>query len=317
MGLSQVSIAQYYQDTPSNFDRFPVIGLSKTSSATHVITESAAGATAISCGIKAANKTMGIDENFYPVETIVEYVSKMGLSTGLVVTSSIVGATPASFYAHMKSRYDYEEVATLLPQSDIDFFAGGGLQFFNDRKDKKNLLIELEMSGFQVDTMKLPVEVSEKKHAIILGKDGMPKMSEGRGNFLSDATTLAIEKLSANKEGFFLMVEGSQIDWGCHDMDVDYLIDEQLDFDRTIGVAIDYAEKYGETLVIVTADHETGGFALAMDNNDYNKIKPILYSDDHSATMVPVFAYGLGAELFGGVYENTEIFHKMRSLIIE
>jgi len=313
MGLSQVSIAQYYQDTPSNFERFPIIGLIKNSSATHVITDSAAGATAFSCGIKTGNRTIGVDKELNSVETILETVSKKGLATGLVVTSPITGATPASFYAHAKSRYEYEEIASYLPQSDVDFFAGGGLQFFNNRKDGKNIFTELDQHGFKVDTLSLPKEISEKKHAIILAKNEMPRINE-RGNYLIDASKLAINKLSKNEKGYFLMIEGSLIDWECHDQEVENLIDEQLDFDKTIGQILDYAIQNKETLVIVTADHETGAFALAMEDNDYGKIKPTLYSDDHTATMVPVFAYGPGSELFSGVYENTAIYHKMLSL---
>ena len=317
MGLSQISLAQFYQETPSNFERFPVVGLIKTSSATHVITDSGAGGTSLSSGIKTINRTVGIDTLFNPSENIIEFVSKRGLSTGLVATSEITNATPASFYAHNKSRYKNEEIAVSLSKSEIDFFAGGGLKYFNDRKDNVNLLSELTDFGFQVDTLNLPSEVSEKKNAILLAKEGMPKISEGRGDFLSEATTLAFNKLSKNEKGFFLMVEGSQIDWACHDMDIDYLIDEQLDFDKTLGVVLDFAKQNGETLVIVTADHETGAFALAMEDNDYNKIIPTIYSDDHSATMVPVFAYGPGAELFGGVYENTEIHTNMVTLLSE
>ena len=142
----------------------------------------------------------------------------------------------------------------------------------------------------------------------------MPKMLEGRGDFLPDATKLAIEQLSKNENGFFLMVEGSQIDWGGHANDAEYLISEQLDFDKTIGVALDFAKRNGNTLVIVTADHETGGFTLAAEDDNYNSIKPSFSTGGHSATMVPVFSYGPTEEDFGGIYENTSLFNKMISL---
>jgi alkaline phosphatase len=142
----------------------------------------------------------------------------------------------------------------------------------------------------------------------------MPTMLEGRGDFLPNATKTAIESLSENPKGFFLMVEGSQIDWGGHDNDAAYLIAEQLDFEKTIGVVLDFAKQNGETLVIVTADHETGGFTLATDNGDYSKIKPVFSTTGHSATLIPHFAEGPGRDLFGGIYENTEVFHKIKSL---
>ncbi|MEL6810032.1 MAG: alkaline phosphatase [Bacteroidota bacterium] len=315
MGLSQVSLTQYYGDEPSNFERFPTVGLIKTSSESHVITDSGAGATAYAAGVKTYNKAIGMGPDSTAVASIVETVSKSGYATGLVATSSIVHATPASFFAHVKTRYEYEKIATFLPKSDIDFFAGGGLEFFNKRKDSLDLIPELLANDFTLDTIELPSTISEKKHAILLAQNAMPKISEGRGDFLTNATLLAIEKLKTNDKGFFLMVEGSQIDWGCHDQEPDYVIKEQLDFDKTVGRVLDFAQKDEETLVIVTADHETGAFALAMDGRDYGKIKPSVYSGEHSAAMVPVFAFGPGSELFGGVYENTGIYHKMMKLL--
>lgn len=314
MGLSQVSTAIYYKNGKPNFERFHTIGLSKTSSASDLVTDSAAGATVFSTGVKTYNGAIGVDKDTIPVSTIVEQLSKEGYSTGIISTSSIQHATPASFYAHVKSRRMYEEITTFAPNSGVNFFAGGGLKFFNKRKDGKDLLNEMRAKGYEVITDKLPKKPSEKNEIILLAENGMPKMSEGRGDFLPNATKLALEKLSKNEKGFFLMVEGSQIDWGGHDNDAEYLIAELLDFDKTLGVALDFAKQNGETLVIVTADHETGGYTLASDGSDYNKIKPTFSTTGHSATMVPVFAEGPGASLFGGIYENTEIYHKMKVL---
>ncbi len=314
MGLSQVSAAIYYKNSKPNFERFSTIGLSKTSSASDLITDSAAGATVFSTGVKTYNGAIGVNQDTLAVPTIVEQLSTRGLATGIVATSSIQHATPASFYAHVKSRRMYEEITEFAPNSGVNFFAGGGLKFFNQRKDGKDLLAEMEAKGYKVITDQLPQQPSESNELILLAEDGMPKMSQGRGDFLPNATKLALEKLSKNEKGFFLMVEGSQIDWGGHDNDADYLIEELLDFDKTLGVALDFAKQNGETLVIVTADHETGGFTLASDGSDYNKIKPTFSTTGHSGTMVPVFAEGPGAFLFNGIYESTEIYHKMMAL---
>ncbi len=311
MGLSQVSAAIYYKDEKPNFERFSTVGLSKTSSSSDLVTDSAAGATVFSAGVKTYNGAIGVDRDTIPVPTIVEQLSKDGFSTGIVATSSIQHATPASFYAHVKHRRMYEEITEFVPNSGVDFFAGGGLKYFKDRKDNRNLLKDMRAAGYTVITDKLPTTNVKGKELILLAENGMPKMSEGRGDFLPDATKLALEKLSKNEKGFFLMVEGSQIDWGGHDNDADYLIEELLDFDKTIGVALDFAKQNGETLVIVTADHETGGFTLATDGSNYNKIKPIFSTTGHSGTMVPVFAEGPGASLFGGIYESNEIYFKM------
>ncbi|RMA57132.1 alkaline phosphatase [Ulvibacter antarcticus] len=315
MGLSEVSASLFYNENKSNFERFTTIGLSKTSSSNELVTDSASGATALSAGVKTYNGAIGVSKDTIAVETILENVAERGLATGLIATSSIVHATPASFYAHVKRRSLYNDIALALPNSKVDFIAGGGLKFFNMRPDGKNLLQEFENNGFEVNTTELPSEISEKKQAIILAENSMPKMTEGRGDFLPNATALGLKKLSKNPNGFFIMIEGSQIDWGGHDNDAEYLIAELIDFDKAIGVALDFAKNDGETLVIVTADHETGGFTLAADGMDYNKIVPTFSTGGHSATMVPVFAIGPGAALFGGVYENTEIYHKMMTLL--
>jgi alkaline phosphatase len=316
MGLSQVSAGLYFRDSPSNFERFNTIGLIKTSADGFVITDSAAGATAFSTGEKTYNGAIGMTSEKQPAKTIIESLSERGFATGIVVTSSVVHATPASFYAHVDHRYKYEEIAEFLPTSDLDFIAGGGLKFLNNREDKKDLLQELRLNEFEV-LETIPSTIGTNKQAVLLAEDGMPKISEGRGDFLPKATQLALEYLSESDKGFFLMVEGSQIDWGGHANEVDYLIEEQLDFDKTIGVVLDFAQKNGETLVIVTADHETGGFTLSMNGSDYNTLKPSFSTGGHSGTMVPVFAEGPGASEFGGIYDNTAIYFKMMKLLRE
>lgn len=317
-GLSQISASLYYSEQPSNYERFRHIGLIKTSSASDLITDSAAGATAFSAGVKTYNGAIGVNTDTIATPTILEELSDRGYATGVIATSTITHATPASFYAHVKYRRMEEEIAKALAKSSVDFFAGGGLQFFNKRSDQKDLLALLGVNGFEIHTTSIDANTTidqNKKQAILLADGGMPKMTEGRGPFLEDATRLGVSYLSKDTDGFFLMVEGSQIDWGGHANDGEYLIGEMLDFDKVLGQVLDFAEQDKNTLVIVTADHETGGFTLASDNNNYNKIKASFSTGGHSATMVPVFAYGPGAENFSGVYENTAIHRKLKLLL--
>lgn len=319
MGLSEISSTYFFNDEASNFDRFNSIGLIKTSASSDLVTDSAAGATAFSTGEKTYNGAIGVDSDSLAIETIVERISKDKIATGVISTSSIVHATPASFYAHEKSRRSYDAIAEDLAVSDIDFFAGGGQEFFTKREDGKDIYSTLQQNGFVITTEALPTAPYSldilKKQAILLAEDAMPKMLDGRGDYLPKATQLGINYLNDNEEGFFLMVEGSQIDWGGHDNDADYLISELIDFDKTIGVALDFAKNNGETLVIVTADHETGGFTLSANDGDYNSIKPTFSTGGHSATLVPVFAFGPGEAEFAGIYENTAIYHKMMKLL--
>lgn len=320
MGLSAVSTTVYYGDQFSDFSHFNEIGLIITSSATHKVTDSAASGTAMAAGKKTYNGAIGVDTARVSIENITEVVSPLGWNTGVVATSSITHATPASFYAHVEQRKMEEEIAVQLLDSEIDFFAGGGIGFFSKRSDDVNLLGIAEEKGFLVDTTSLAGAGSlspEQKYGFLLAEGGMPPALEGRNDFLPEATSLAIEYLSQNDKGFFLMVEGSQIDWAGHANDSEYLVGEMLDFEKTIAVALDFAKKDGNTLVVVTADHETGGLALASYTDeatgasDYSKIGPSYATGGHSATMIPVFAYGPGAEAFKGIYQNTELFHKM------
>jgi len=323
MGLSEVSTGFYFGEGPSQFLRFKTIGLQRTSSASHKITDSAASGTAMATGTKTYNGAIGLDTLENRVNNISELVSELGWETGVVSTSSVTHATPASFYAHVEQRGMEDDIAVQLLDSPIDFFAGGGIGFFHGRSDGKDLLETAGKKGFIIDTTALAkVEDLDpgKKYGFLLAAVGMPPAAE-RGDFLPEAARLAIRQLSAGDKGFFLMVEGSQIDWAGHDNNAESLIGEMLDFEKVIKVALDFAEKDGNTLVVVTADHETGGFTLSagVDETtgrpDYDRISPSFATGGHSATLIPVFAYGPGAERFSGIYENTALFKKMAALV--
>ena len=311
MGLTQISSAFYYKRSLPNYARFNDIGLMKTSS-TVKITDSAAGATAFSAGQKTYNGAIAMDQDTVAIPTILEILADEGWKSGLLSTSSITHATPACFYAHVKSRAMQEEIAVQLSTSKVDFIAGGGYGYFVDsvRSDGKNLLTAMKSKGYQVNINALDETIPlDSKYACLLGRNELPTMLEGRGDFLPDATRKALAYLSQS-DHFFLMVEGSMIDWGGHANNTDFLVSEMLDFDDVIGKALDFAEKDGNTLVIVTADHETGGFTLASGEN-YDEIQGTFSTGGHSTALIPVAAYGPGSELFRGVYENTQIFHKM------
>ena len=324
-GLSQISSAFYFKKTSPNYARFKYIGLINTSSSREDITDSAAGATAFATGVKTYNGAVGVADDSTEVKNLVEIVSRQHIKTGVISTSSIQHATPAGFYAHAINRGLYEDIAVDMVVSDIDFFAGGGKKHFNKRKDQKNLLEELKAKGFGIDTTALGDFAGIKQYskmAYILAENHMDPVDKGRSDFLPKATELGIQFLNKDTDNsnFFMMIEGSQIDWGGHANDAEYLISELIDFDDAIGKSLDFAEKDGNTLVIVTGDHETGGFTLSStpkktedgkSYSDYNEITGTFSTNGHSATLIPVFAYGPGAEAFSGVYENTEIFHKI------
>jgi alkaline phosphatase len=315
MGVAQIYATIVANKQPLNIEQFPVAGFSKTYSASDFITDSGAGGTAIACGVKAKNKSIGLDSEGRKAKSILEYAESNELATGLVSTSSITHATPASFIAHQLSRKEDEDIAMDFLKTDIDVFIGGGRDNFNQREDKINLVDSLRGRGYQVlFSMKYIKTITSGKLAGLTARNHNPRVALGRGDMLLDATNTAIRILSNNSKGFFLMVEGSMIDWGGHDKDLKYVIEELKDFDKAVGAALEFAKKDGNTLVIVTADHETGGLALVGGDIKSGKVVGSYAYGDHTGVMVPVFAFGPGAEQFGGIYQNTAIFDKMMDL---
>ena len=311
MGLTQIYAGMTANLGKLNLENMPVIGMSKTYSSDAYITDSAAGATAFSAGEKTYNGAIGVDKEGNPIETILEIAEKQGKATGLVSTSSITHATPASFIAHQPKRSMEEEIAADFLKTDIDVFIGGGKQFFTTRGDGQDLTKQLQEKGYTIAfSMEEVAKVTDGKLAALTADNANPKYSEGRGDMLPNATEKAIELLSKNEEGFFLMVEGSQIDWGGHANDIQYVVDEMLDFDRTIAKALEFAAKDKHTLVVVTADHETGGLTLNGGSIETGEVEGAFTTGGHTAVTVPVFAFGAGATAFQGFYENTAIFNK-------
>ncbi|MBK9336444.1 MAG: alkaline phosphatase [Lewinellaceae bacterium] len=320
MGLTQVTAGLYARKEGLHLERFPVTGLIKTHSAKNLITDSAAGATAFACGCKTYNGAIGMTAKKQPCPTILEQAEAFGMATGLVSTSSITHATPASFIAHARDRTYMEEIATFFLKTDVDMFIGGGMRYFAARTvDKRNLYEELQAKGYAVSYfLQQPLEhcvLDPKKPFAWFSAVKEPESVEDGRTYLPLAARLAPEFLAQRSEkGFFLMVEGAQIDWACHANKGPQAVAEMLDFDDAIGEALRFAEKDGNTLVIVTADHETGGMAL-LRGADKESLKIKFTTDYHTPVMVPVFAYGPGAEMFGGIYDNTDIYFKMRELL--
>jgi alkaline phosphatase len=312
MGLPHMYAAMSVSDTAMNIERCNIVGLQKTYSANNYITDSGAAGTALATGTKTKNGAIGVDTAGNPVKSILEIAEENGLATGLVSTSAITHATPASFIAHQSSRSSYEDIAMDFLKTDIDVFIGGGYNYFAKRKDKLNLIDSLKSRGYDVDTSMVEIlnSTSGKLAGFTSGGDN-PYRLKGRGNMLPSSTSKALEVLKKNPKGFFLMIEGSQIDWASHSHRADTVIDETLDFDKAAGVALDFAQKDGHTLVIITADHETGGVTIIGGDRKTRKVKLNFSTINHTAVMVPVFAYGPGAEDFTGIYENTDIFRKI------
>ncbi len=292
------------------------IGFSKTQSADKYITDSAAGGTALSAGVRTYNGAVAVDMEKNPVKTILEEAEENGLATGLVSSSAITHATPASFIAHQPQRSMYEEIAADFLKTEIDVFIGGGKDHFTKRKDSLNLVEKLKENGYRYEEdMNIVKRVKKGKLAALVADVHPGRLAE-RGDMLPVATKTAINILSKNDKGFFLMVEGSQIDWGGHANSTIYIVEDMLDFDQAIGKALEFAAKDGETLIVITSDHETGGMAITGGVIEQGIVKAAYPTKGHTAVMVPVFAYGPGAENFIGIMKNTDVHDKMKKLLL-
>jgi len=317
MGLTQISGAMSEYKGVNAFERFKVIGLIKTQSADDYVTDSGAGATVFSIGKKTFNGAIGVGADTVSYENLFEKLKKKNMGTGVIATSSITHATPAAFYAHVGSRNSEDDIASFLLNGTCDIAIGGGNKFFTMRKDKRNLYKELQQKGFTTvsDTVENFSAQNSSKLIYTLATDGMKRKLDGRDDFLKRASLNAIDILSKNGNGFMLMIEGSQIDWGGHAMDYEYMKTELWDFNETINAVLNYAERNKDVLVVVTADHETGGLSLAVNKENKKSFIPKYAYSKHTGVMVPVFAYGPGAEEFAGIYENTAIYDKFLKLL--
>lgn len=313
MSYAQIQAAETALNKRLVMSSMPVTGNATTYSADKLITDSGAGGTALATGHKTNNGLIGMGADSTAVESLLEVFADAGKKTGLVVSCGITHATPASFVAKNINRNNYEEIAVNFADSDkLHYFVGGGRDHFQKRKDGIDLLAKMQEKGWNFYENTESVDTQSERFGVFVA-DGHPgSAADGRGDLLPNGTKLLMEKMSTNPQGFFLMIEGSQIDWAGHDNDSAYLVQEMADFDATVAEVLAFAQKDGETLVIITADHETGGLTLVRGaNKDYGKVRFNFSSGNHTSLSVPVYAYGPGAERFSGAYDNTDIFGKV------
>lgn len=318
-GLAQISSGQIGlvgADGLLHMQTMPVTGFVKTHSSDNLITDSASGATAYSCGLKTYNGAIGVNPEGKACKTILEMAEEKGISTGMISTSSITHATPASFAAHVERRSMQEEIAFDFLDSGVDVFLGGGVKWFSEdeRSDSLDLMGEFEKAGYEIllDDEALHNSNSNK----ILGlfaEDGLER-NEGEPS-TSAMTEKALNILSQNKDGFFLMVEGSQIDWAGHNNDTEYLLREMQDYDDAVKSILDFAVEDGETLVVLTADHETGGMTMQRQQENGKELEIYWTTGSHTGIPVPLMAYGPQALEFMGWRDNIYVGIKLAELM--
>ena len=306
-GLTQISSSVLANGGALTLTQFKSIGLLKTQSADDFTTDSAAAGTAIATGVKTNNRAIGVDSLGSPVMNLTEVLHEKGFLSGCITTDEITGATPSAFYAHRTDRSDRDGIISDLYKSKLSLLIGGGAT---------SVASGINEIGFVIAERSDDINTSkEKRVAHFLSQEGVPSILEGRGAVLAKATKNSLTFLSNKNKPFFLMVEGAQIDSYGHYNNVPGIVSEGIDFDRAITEAVKFADATGNTLVIVTADHETSGFSIPQGNLESGMIEGDFTTEDHTAAMVPIFAYGPRSDEFQGVYDNYSVFSKILKVL--
>jgi len=312
MALPQVFGTMLATGEELAFSQFPYIGVVDTRSASNDITDSAAGGTALACDKKTKNGMVGMDVDTLPMATVLDVLAQQGKATGIVVTCYSGHATPADFYAKVPKRTMYEDIAVQMAESDkLNVMIAGGRKHFVNRKDSINLLERMESElGWKIYDTLADIDTACMKYAVLANNSHMPVYPD-RGEFLPEGVKTALKTLEQDEDGFFLMVEGSQIDFACHEHDSAWMVNETVDFSNAVQVALDYAKTHDNTLVVVTADHETGGLTMIDRKGKYTNVEFEYSTGSHTCLPVMIYAYGPGAELFTGWMQNNEVKAKI------
>lgn len=315
MGLNQVSAGAYANRKALTLLNFRSIGLIFNNALDAFTTDSAAGGSALATGEKNCNRHISMSRDGEPYPSLSEWFHDKGKKVGVVTLGNAVDATPTAFYAHYTERDSADVLTAQLVGGPLDLLCGSGIEQFTVRHDGRNLISELEKDGYRFATDAYSINDSRGKVICIDEKMG-DAADKDNLSLLADVTDAAIEKLreDGGKDGFFLFVEGAKIDYAGHSRCLPGSIIEMLSFDMAVREALKFADRDGETLVVVTADHETGGLMLVDGDENTGRVMGLYNSDDHMPVMLPVFAYGPGSRDFIGVYENYEIARKIKAL---
>ncbi len=325
-GIGQHTASYYLNDTYAPA-RFQHVGLMSTHPVYRkLVTDSGAAGTALSTGVKTINRLVALDPDSNEVKTVLEYARDKGMGTGLVSTSSVAHATPASFAAHEASRYSYVAIAHDMSQARVDVMFGGGIEHFSarsdDPRDTMTPFEKLEAHGAQfISALDDPIDYDRPVVGLFATKH-MPSALEGRTPTTTQMAQRAVEILQRKPGGFFLMIEESQVDWEGHDMNLDGVVAEMQSLNDLVNAMLDYQAKHPDVLVILTADHETGGLHMQHDveinhglhtypDEEGAELIAGWSSSTHTSNFVPIFATGPGSGAFDAFMDNTDVGKKL------
>lgn len=326
MGLAHVSmLAVEGGYAPTAFDRAQGIALISTYSANNRVTDSAAAGTALACGSKTNNGTLGLDPRGGRLQSLIEWAVAEGMPAGIAVKCHLQHATPAAFYAHVPDRGDEKAITRDLLASNIDVLIGAGRRLEKESPEGGSYRDAFGRRGYAVvGSLEEAEPVRAGRLLCAVTDENIPKTIR-REDYLRCATQKALEILAHNADsvgrGFVLMVEGSLIDGASHGNDAEKILAEMRDFERAVAAAMDFADRTPGTLVVVTADHETGGLAIPSCDGDFTRsesgIRYVFGSKSHTATYVPVYLYGTGAGHIAGIMDNTQLARRVMALLVK
>lgn len=312
MGAGQVTAARWIRGDKLNLLRMPVVSLMTTHCADEAVTDSAAAASAFATGMKTNYHALSVDAEGKARKTVLEAAHDAGKATGVVTTTDFWDATPAAFASHAVERYkDAPSIARQIVGSGADIVIGGGIDKLG--KDQLPTLEELKQSGRGVAVTR--AELEALKAARVLGVfKTQPNDTEDPDMPLAVLAQWAIDKLSADPDGFFLMIENEGIDSSSHNNNSRDLAKALQQYDDAVRVALDFAAAHGDTLVIATGDHETGGMRI-FQGRDLKRWRAEWSTVEHSGTSIPLFAYGPGSETLAGYIDNTDVGKRMLAFV--
>ena len=306
MGLEQVSCAWVVNRGKLNLDNMSSVGLSRTYCTNALITDSGAGGTALSSGMKTGYSHVGTAPDSTDIPSILVKAQQLGKKTGVAVTCHFADATPCDFCCHNEYRYNQEDLIADYVECGVDYLSGGGLDWFTvNRTDGRDITREMAGAGYNVALTEDELMKAELPVIGILAPDNLP-VAEERGDLFRHSVKRGLDLLSAGENGFVMMIEGSCIDDWLHGNDIGKAMEELLDFDRTLGDVLQWAEADGHTLVVVTADHNTGALTLQDGDLEKGEIGVFFASESHNGIAVPFYAWGPGSAQFTGIRENSE-----------
>ncbi len=306
MGLEQVSCAWVLNHGKLNLDNMTSTGLSRTWCTNELITDSGAGGTALAVGQKTAYSHVGTAADSTDLPSVLVKAQEAGKKTGVAVTCHFADATPCDFCCHNEFRYNQDDLIADYVTCGVDYLAGGGLDWFTtNRKDGRDITEEMAAAGYKVALTEEELMAAQMPVIGILSPDNLP-IAQERGDLFRRMVARGLDVLSQNDNGFVMMIEGSCIDDWLHGNDIAKAMEELLDFDRTLGDVLKWAEADGHTLVVVTADHATGSLTLQDGNLEEGKIGVAFGSEGHNGIAVPFYAWGPGSAQLTGIHENAE-----------